>query len=250
MMRKGLLFSSTASGAVRSAMARVRKDEDNHDGPLLAVDPVEPKADPVDPAPKDPADPVDPKADPVDPNADPEPKDPADPAEPEKKDPAEEDTVPEAYADFTIPDGMEIDKDMLEAFLPQFKEQGLTQKQAQERVNDAAKLATHWQQKAIEGFEQTTKGWREAIKTDPAYGGEKLGETLALGKRVIDTFGADDAELKEVIDSYRLGDNPGFIRLMARVGGAISEDVFVAGGKARAAPSLTDTLYPTMKKKD
>lgn len=164
--------------------------------------------------------------------------------------PKDEDKVPEAYADFTIPEGMEIDKDMLEAFLPAFKEQGLTQKQAQERVNDAAKLATHWQQKAIEGFTETTKGWREAIKTDPAYGGEKLGETLALGKRVIDTFGADDAELKEVIDSYRLGDNPGFIRLMARVGGAISEDVFVAGGKARAAPSMTDVLYPTMKKKD
>lgn len=167
---------------------------------------------------------------------------------------AEEDPKPEGapdtYAEFKAPEGMELDAKLIEEFLPDFKERGLTQEQAQAEVDRAAKLAEKWSARAVEAFTETTKEWRESIKADPEFGGEKLGQTVALAKRVVDTFGDGDAALKEIIDQFRLGDHPGFIRLLARVGAAVSEDVFVAGGKARAAPTITETLYPTMKKKD
>lgn len=242
MTVKHTLFSGTARGAVRSAMALPRKDENGDHGAEPSLLDTAPEAK-VEDAPKVEDQPKVEDASKVEDQ--PKVEDP-----PKTEEEPKVEGAPETYAEFKAPEGMELDTKLIEEFLPDFKERGLTQEQAQAEVDRAAKLAEKWSTRAVEAFTETTKEWRESIKADPEFGGEKLGQTVALAKRVVDTFGNGDTDLKEIIDQFRLGDHPGFIRLLARVGAAVSEDVFVAGGKARAAPSITETLYPTMNKKD
>lgn len=154
---------------------------------------------------------------------------------PEEK-PDERYGAPEAYADFTLPEGVTLDEAMLSEFAPVLKELNLSQAAAQKVIDFAPKLISQ----TVEGIKaqlaDEARGWHDAARGDKEIGGAKMAETLAVANKAFAKFGTP--ELKAFLASRGLNAHPELIRAFYRAGKAISEDSFVAGGASvsRAKP--------------
>ncbi len=193
----------------------------------VAADPVAPAADPAIAAPvaADPAAPVAPTPDAA--------------ATPEADAPV---GAPETYADFTFPEGMEVDPAALEVFLTLAKELNLTQDQAQKLVGiqtDQIQAQEHAQQ---ERWAATQDEWRGATRADPEIGGANLNQSLAHVNTFLSKFGTP--ELRELMDTSGMGNRVEVIRMLAAAGKAMGEDSLVSGGTTPPARTLEQRLLP------
>ena len=176
---------------------------------------------------------------------------PTDPVEGEQAQQAEGDKAedapqggPEAYEDFSVPEGVELDAELLGEFKNVAKELNLPQDAAQKVTDLGVKLAQKWAAESQQATSEMFADWKGRAETDKEFGGDALPANLAVAKKAVDQFGTP--ELRELLDVHRLGDNPEIIRFMFRVGKAISEDTFVAGGKSSPAQDAAKTLFPNM----
>jgi len=152
--------------------------------------------------------------------------------------------APEAYEPFTVPEGVELDAEVLGDFQGIAKELNLPQDAAQKLTDLGIKLAQKWSSEGEQAANTMFTDWKSRAETDKEFGGDALPANLAVAKKAVDQFGTP--ELRELLDVHRLGDNPEVIRFMFRVGKAISEDTFVAGNKTSPAQSAAKTLFPNM----
>lgn len=133
-----------------------------------------------------------------------------------------------------LPDGMQIDKGILDSFTGAAKELGLTGEQAQKLADSYAKAHGAATQKAEADRDATVKGWEDQIRQDKEFGGVKLDASMAAAKRAIAQFGTP--ELKELFNSTGWGSHPEMFRFAARVGLALAEDsVAGTGGSGETA---------------
>lgn len=156
------------------------------------------------------------------------------------------DGPPETYM-VTLPEGFkDLDKNLLERFTPIGKELKLSQASADKLVGLYADGLKQMHAQQEQAFKDTQAKWGEDLKADPVLGGAQLTATLATAQKALKQFGDD--KLVAFIEAWGLGNQPDFVRMMAKVGQALGEDGFVkpasaGGGAAR----LTDgqVLYPT-----
>jgi len=159
--------------------------------------------------------------------------------------------APETYEAFKAPEGFALDEQLLGEFTPVLKELNLSQDAAQKVMDFAPKLVEATQQKTVATLldqlgMKDVDGWAAASKADPEIGGEKFAENLGVAKKALDTFASP--ALKAVLKSTKLGDHPELLRAFFKVGKAISEDSFVAGGKTRTPVDPAVSFYPSMHK--
>lgn len=155
-----------------------------------------------------------------------------------KADEESKNKVPEEYADFKMPEGMEVAKDLLELAIPLFKESKLTQEQAQKFIDLNAQMV----QKRTEAWSNIVADWGEQTKSDKEYGGEKFDESKAIVKKSIDAFSTP--ALKEALNQYGLGNHPEMFRLFYKIGKAISEDkVVLPGATPASAENQIKNMY-------
>lgn len=157
--------------------------------------------------------------------------------------------APEAYQDFTTPEGVELDATALGDFKEQAKALNLNQAQAQSVVDLGVKLQQSWTDQTNAEIDKTITGWVETVKADPDLGGEALEKNLALAKGVADRFGSETFKT-ELLEKYRLGDHPEFIRFCRDVAKAVSEDGMVsATGEAKPSRAFGEGWFdhPTSK---
>jgi hypothetical protein len=122
--------------------------------------------------------------------------------------------APEKYEAFTAPEGVNLSDAHVEQFATMARELNLPQDGAQKLVDMTLRA-----QIASEA------AWKDAAKVDPEIGGDKHAEHLAVAKTALDKFGSD--ALKASLGTF--GSHPEVIRLLYRVGQAISQDGFVPG---------------------
>ena len=103
----------------------------------------------------------------------------------------------DTYADFVMPEGVQLDETALAEAVPIFKELGLTQDQAQKVVDLRAKQVQAGEQKAIDAFDQLTNEWREAAKNDKEYGGDKFDENVKIAQAAVDKYGTSELKRSE-----------------------------------------------------
>ena len=153
---------------------------------------------------------------------------------------AEEHGAPEAYADFTFPEGVEIDKAQLEAAKAQFKEAGYSQEQAQKAID----LHIKGMQEQQEIFLQERKNWVNEIKADKEFGGDKFDTTVKGAQLALRKFDAD-GKMVELLETSGFGDHPGVIKFLARIHAAMGEDkVFDDRDRAKTdSRPLHERLY-------
>lgn len=153
-------------------------------------------------------------------------------------------TAPDTYADFAMPEGVEVDAELLAEATPIFKELGLTQEQAQKLVDFQAKQVQASSQRNVDAFNQLMNDWQEQSKNDKEFGGDKFDENIKIARSAISKFGTP--ELKQLLEEHGVGNHPEVIRFMVKVGKLTAEDV---PGNQTGAPSeakdRVSTLYPT-----
>lgn len=136
--------------------------------------------------------------------------------------------------DFKAPEGMELDTTAVDEFKVIATELKLPADSAQKVVDLYAKLEA----KRAEAFADQVHAWGEEVKADKEIGGDKLNSTLASARKVVDTFGSD--AFKSLLNSTGMGNHPEVVRMLAKIGKAISEDGFVNGAPKPAAKSFYD----------
>lgn len=154
--------------------------------------------------------------------------------------------APEKYEAFTLPEGMEVDEELLAEFTPTLKELGLTQAAAQKVMDFAPKLIERTVQQTTAALLDQVgmadrASWSESSRTDKEFGGDKLNENLAVAQKAMTAFGTP--ELRAVLNKTGLGNHPELIRAFVRAGKAISEDGYVPGGKTTTVANPAVRVY-------
>ncbi len=143
---------------------------------------------------------------------------------------AKPDGAPEEYAAFVMPEGVEVNKEGLEAFLPIAKELDLSQDQAQKLVGIQTKMLIAAEEKSQTDWASTKAEWRESAENDKEFGGEKLEESLVLIRDAMKEWGSP--ELEKLMKATGFGDHPAILRHFYHLGQMKQEDGFSRGGDA------------------
>lgn len=143
------------------------------------------------------------------------------------------------YADFSVPEGVSVDSDVLGEFKAAAKELNLSQEAAQRLADLSSKMVVKQQ----EQFRQTQAEWIESAKSDKEFGGDKFNESLSSAKAALDAFASP--ELRQLLNQSGLGNHPEVIRTFVRIGKQISVDgSIVRGMKADHPSDPAKRLFP------
>jgi len=149
----------------------------------------------------------------------------------EKKDDktADADKVPEdGKYTLTMPEGVEVDQELLDALGPDLKELNLTNGQAQKLADKFAKVQQDRVAKRTKEWGERVQKWADDAKADKDIGGDKWDGTVTAARRAIDNLGTP--ALKEYLEVTGGGNHPEVIRIFAKVGSMIREDDPAGGG--------------------
>lgn len=167
--------------------------------------------------------------------------------EEEKKDEAPE-GAPEKYEDFNAPEGLELDSEVSEVFKGAAKELNLSQAQAQGFID---KMMPVFAKRSEERIQAISAEWAERSKSDKEIGGANFVRSMSDIARLRDRFakGADgkiDADIQEFM-SGPIGNHPGCLKLLARVGRAFGEARYPTG-EASAGEYTPEQFYRDAKR--
>lgn len=173
-------------------------------------------------------------------------------AEHDKTKPAEtkdnkgaDDKVPEdGKYNLTMPEGVEVDQEMLDALGPEFKELGLTNKAAQKLADRFIAVQAKRAEAQAKSWGERVSAWADEAKADKDIGGANWDATVTAARRAVDVYGTP--QLREYLNVTGGGNHPEVIRFMAKVGATVTEDSPAdggAGGKGRPADPA-HVLFP------
>ena len=154
--------------------------------------------------------------------------------------------APEKYEAFTLPEGFTLPEAEAKEFDAVARGLNLPQDKAQQLLDAFVKREAQKVQGISDFWNKQSADWAEASKTDKEFGGEKFKENAALANKALDAFGTK--ELRAVLSTYGLSNNPEVIRAFYRVGKTIGEDkLVVGGGPGKGADvSAPEAMYPSM----
>jgi len=144
----------------------------------------------------------------------------------EKKEEGEQPVVPEKYDDFTLPDGMEMDSEILSEFTEFAKSKSMTQEEAQKSVELASRVvetAFAKQEEALAKEAETQlKEWHDAIEALPNKVEVRANAALAAKQFF-------SPETIEFLNTTKLGDCASLIQDFAKIGAKLADDTSVNG---------------------
>lgn len=147
------------------------------------------------------------------------------------------DTTATDFADFALPEGVEINAEVLTQFKGIAKELGISQEAAQKLIDLQASMETNRAEATQLALAEQAKQWAEAIKADKELGGEKFAATQESAVKAIERFGSP--ELRSLLNDTGLGNHPELVKFCHRIGAAISEDGLVLGGTQTGAKEMS-----------
>lgn len=141
-------------------------------------------------------------------------------------------------------EGTELDAEVGAAFQGVAKELNLSQEQAQGFLD---KMAPVLQKRSADRIAAISNEWMEQSKADKEFGGQKLMQSLSDIARLRDTFarnadGSIDADIQEFLSSP-MGNHPGALRLLSRIGRAFGEAKYPGGGSAEDGRYTAEQFY-------
>jgi len=153
-------------------------------------------------------------------------------AEHDKTKPAGADPLDVVPADgkyeLTMPEGITVDQELLDALAPDFLAKKMTPREAQALTDKFVKVQTDRAEAKNKAWAETVAGWVTEAKADADMGGAKWDATAKTARTAIDTLGTP--ELKEYLQATGGGNHPELIRIFAKVGAMITEDNPANGG--------------------
>lgn len=156
------------------------------------------------------------------------------------------------YKDFTFPEGITSDAELVSEFKAFAKERGLSQEDAQKAVDMGSKMLLKSYQKEEAAFEQTKKEWHEQLVADKEYGGLKLKETVERANWTLRHFTENMGEEgKEFRRLFATGTNnhPTMFKFLANIAKAMGESKIVEGSppaQNTGVKTAGEVMYPDM----
>jgi hypothetical protein len=151
--------------------------------------------------------------------------------------------APESYAEFTLPEGFEIDEPTLGSMTELFKSANLSQEQGQKLVDAHVGSLEANAGKQADQFKELTTSWLSAAKKDDEIGGDNFKQATDNANVALKELGTPD--LIETVKHYGLGNHPEFIRFFAKVGALTREDNPTKGGEPhKQGGDRAENLYP------
>lgn len=139
------------------------------------------------------------------------------------------DAVPEdGKYTLTMPEGVELDNELLDAISVDLKAKGYTTREAQGLADKFIKVQQDREAKRVERWANTIQQWADDAKADKEIGGDKWDATVLASRRAVDTLGTP--ALKDYLNATGGGNHPELIRFMAKVGAMVKEDNPPSGG--------------------
>lgn len=128
----------------------------------------------------------------------------------------------------TMPEGIEVDQELVEALGPDFHEMGLTNRQAQQLADRFIEIQGRRGKAASEAWAGRVQGWADDARRDREIGGAKWAGTVGSAQRALSRLGTP--ALREYLNTSGGGNHPEMIRIFAKVGSMIQEDNPPNGG--------------------
>lgn len=167
------------------------------------------------------------------------------------------DEVPEAYADFTLPEGITLG-DIDQAAIPEvhalFKELGLSQEKADMafskllQIQQAMAGTPEQQQQQMEqNIIELNAAYAQQCRELPDIGGANFDASLEQASKVMQTFG--DPDLQMLLTYTGVGSHPAFFKFIHSISARMAPDTFVNGGE-QAQPNQrpADVLFGNLFK--
>lgn len=160
--------------------------------------------------------------------------------------------APESYADFTLPENMEINAAVMDEFKGMAKEANLPQEQAQKFVETGAKLVQEAVENVfneqVEAYAKKVDSWHQTRAQDPEIGGtdEAQKQVLSQASKVVRAIGGES--LLKALDETGAGNHPELIRAFYRIRNVIGEDGKLIQGNSGGSEPKTpaQALYPNL----
>ena len=148
----------------------------------------------------------------------------------EKKEEAEQ-GAPEQYEEFKAPEGLSYDDQFMGTFKDVAKELNLSQKQAQHLLDKCAPVLA---QRQVEQIKAVSDQWVERTKADKEIGGTNWTRAASDIARFMST---------------PIGNHPGLLKMLARLGRAVGEADFPRGDADRDGKITPTDFYKSASKK-
>lgn len=151
--------------------------------------------------------------------------------------------TPTEYQAFSLPEGQELDDELLSEFTGLARDFNLSQEQAQALVDFQGKIYGKFQSSLEDKHNEMVSKWETEIKGDKEYGGAKIKETVSAVNRTLGRFGSE--ELRSLLVDSELIKNPNMIRFLAKIDATTRPDKLVQGTPpTRMKPkTLAEALY-------
>lgn len=154
------------------------------------------------------------------------------------------DGAPEAYADFTLPDGVELAADLVDEAKGLAKALNLPQDKAQEVVGLAAKAVQKSAEAQADQVKTIHDGWIAEVKADPELlAGEGFDANLAKAKAAMEA--TTTPQLRMLLGRSGLGNNVEVIRHFLKIAPAFQADNRLVQGSrdTGSGKSAAQVLY-------
>ena len=154
--------------------------------------------------------------------------------------------APDVYDPFKLPEGMEVNPDLMKEATDIFKDLNLTQDQAQKLVEFDIKRTQDAVSKEGDAWTELTEGWKKESNTDKEFGGANLEANLAVAKKGRDAFG--NKEFTSMLEITGVGNHPEMIRFLFKLGSKLGDDKILQGSNVVGTEKdQAHRLFPEMK---
>jgi hypothetical protein len=170
--------------------------------------------------------------------------------------------APEAYADFKLPEGVELKAPTLEKATATFKELGLSQEAAQKIVDLHIAEIQAAAKAPVDAYDEMRAEWKAKAQADPDIGSFTGSKALGMKEdigRALDAL--NDKQLKTdfqyAMDLTGLGDNAAFIKVASKWAKSVIEPRNVRGDGPsqhgqndkgqQQRPNVAQGMYPNLK---
>jgi hypothetical protein len=154
---------------------------------------------------------------------------------------------PEDYK-LDLPEGMDATDDLLTKFLAGAAKGGMDNESVNAVLKELGPALQARLNAPIEAWRTLNKEWETAVRADPEFAGDKLGQTVGNVRSALELVGtpAEVSAFRDALDMTGAGNHPAIVRMLGRMAGRLVE-----GGASRPAPPVpaknpADVFFPNV----
>jgi len=157
------------------------------------------------------------------------------------------------YEAFKLPENVSFAEERMKKFTDVLGAHKGSQELGQQLVDmhmaELTQAQEQWRTSQYKAWNDAQNGWKDQVRADPEIGGARLETALQQAKSVIKTYGGSEAEQTAVLEALTLtgaGNHPAIVRLLSRVGAALTESAPAPATPPTPQPDRALKRYNTM----